>query len=291
MVQYNRVNTKLSNLQLSKLKNAAKNNEGTTLRMGNKNFNKEKLPHELLLTTRQTTKLRYSIQNNMSADAKFSKAQIKKRIQSGSFLGKLLGRFLSKLIKLAISVGKNLLASLGLSAAISAADAGIQKSIFGSGITTLKIGNKELNDLMKIIKVLENHGVLLKGITKTVQNDVKSQRGDFLSVLLGTLGASLLGDVLSKGLLGSGMYRAGEGKGIVRAGEEIRKKKSLMLAHPLTNFEIQDYYKNGVNSRNNLSKIKNGAYILNLMNALILKHIGLLYLNRTIKLFTLMVWV
>ena len=77
---------------------------------------------------------------------------------------------------------------------------------------------------MKIIKVLENHGVLLKGITKTAQNAVKSQRGGFLSMLLGTLGASILGDVLSKGLLGSGMYRAREGKGIVTADKGIRKK-------------------------------------------------------------------
>ena len=79
-------------------------------------------------------------------------------------------------------------------------------------------------------------------------------------MLLGTLGVSLLS--------GRGLYRAGEGKGLFRAGEGI-KKKALMPAHPLTNFEIQNYYKNeprfnGVYSRDNFPKIKNGIYIINL---------------------------
>ena len=78
MVEYNKVNAKLSNLQLSKLKTEVKSNEGTTLRISNKNFNKEELPHELYLATTQITKLRKNIENNMSADIKISKAQIKK---------------------------------------------------------------------------------------------------------------------------------------------------------------------------------------------------------------------
>ena len=90
MVEYNAINVTLSNLQLSKLKAAVKNNEGTTLRIGNKNFNKEELPRELFLTTRQITKLRNKIENNMSADMKLSKAQIKKIIMSGSGLGSIL---------------------------------------------------------------------------------------------------------------------------------------------------------------------------------------------------------
>ena len=193
--------------------------------MGNKNFNKQELPNELFLTTRQITKLRNKIGNNMSADIKLSKAKLKKPAQSGGILGRLLGRFLPKLIKPAISTGKNLLAPLGLSA-MSAADAGIQKSIFsGSGITTLKFGNNELTDLMKIIKILEDHNILLKGITKTAQNEVKSQRGGFLSMLMGTLGASLLGDILSRGLLGKGIVTAGEGiKKIINAREFFSEK-------------------------------------------------------------------
>ena len=162
MVEQNKINTKLSNVQLSKLKSAVKNNEGTTLRMSNKNFNKLDLPHELFLTTR-ITKLKNKNGNNMSTDIKLSKAQIRKTVQSGEFLGRLLGRFLPKLIKPAISLGKNVLAPLGLSAAMSAADAGIQKNIFGLGTTsagnklddtmnTVRISNSVLSSMMKIIK-------------------------------------------------------------------------------------------------------------------------------------------
>ena len=113
-----------------------------------------------------------------------------------------------------------------------------------------------MNDIMKIIKSLEDSRILLKEIIKTIRNETKEQKGGILSMLLGTLGASLLGNLLS-------------GKGFLRAGEGI-KKKSLMPAHPLTNFEITEYYENeprfnGVFSRNKLPKmIKNGAYIINL---------------------------
>ena len=76
MVEYTKVTAKLTNLQLSKLKKAVKNNDSTTLRIGIKNLNKEDLPHELLSTTRQNTKLRNAINNNMATDLKLSKAQI-----------------------------------------------------------------------------------------------------------------------------------------------------------------------------------------------------------------------
>ena len=80
MVEYTKVNVKLTDLQLSKLKKAVKNNDSTTLRIGIKNLNKEDLPHELLLTTIQNTKLRNAINNNMATDLKLSKAQIKQLI-------------------------------------------------------------------------------------------------------------------------------------------------------------------------------------------------------------------
>ena len=80
MVEYNKINTKLSNLPLNKLKTAVKNNEGTTLRKGAKMFNSNNLRYELFLTTRQTIKLRNAIENNMSTDIKLSKAQISKII-------------------------------------------------------------------------------------------------------------------------------------------------------------------------------------------------------------------
>ena len=91
MVECNVVIAKLSNFQLNKLKSAVKIKQGTTLRMSARMFNGKNPPHELLLTTRQTTKLRNAIENNMSSDMKPSKAQISKLIQSGGFLGKLLG--------------------------------------------------------------------------------------------------------------------------------------------------------------------------------------------------------
>ena len=94
MIEYNIVNAKLSNSQLNKLKSAVKNKQRTTLRMTARMFNGNNLPHELLLTTRQITKLRNNIENNLQTDKKLSKAQISKIIQSGEFLGKLLGPLL-----------------------------------------------------------------------------------------------------------------------------------------------------------------------------------------------------
>ena len=78
MVECSKINCKLTNVQLSKFKKAVKSNEGATLRLGIKNFNKDELPHELLLTTRQNTKFRNAINNNLATDIKLSKAQIKK---------------------------------------------------------------------------------------------------------------------------------------------------------------------------------------------------------------------
>ena len=89
--------------------------------------------------------------------------------------------------------------------------------ILESGNTTLIISNKDMEDLIKRVKSLEDSGLLLKGVTESVQNEVKEQKGGFLSMLLGTLGASLLGNLLT----GKGIYRAGKGKGINRAGEGI----------------------------------------------------------------------
>ena len=106
MVEYNTINAKLSDSQLNKLKSAVKNKQGTTLRMSVRMFNGDNLPHELLLTTRQTTKLRNAIENNMATDTKLSEAQISKIIQSGGFLGKLLGPLLKTGLPLLKSVIK-----------------------------------------------------------------------------------------------------------------------------------------------------------------------------------------
>ena len=134
----------------------------------------------------------------MSTDLILSKAQISKIIQSGGFLGSLLSKLAGPLMKVAIPLAKNVLAPLGITAAASAIDAGIQKEIYGSGrpsSTTLIISNKEMNGMMKIVHALEDSNILLKGVTKTMKNEKREQKGRFLSMLLGTLGASLLGNL------------------------------------------------------------------------------------------------
>ena len=100
--------------------------------------------------------------------------------------------------------------------------------MLGSGTTTLIISNDEMNDIIKIVKSLEDSGVLLKGISEIIQHEAEKQKGGFLSMLLGTLGASLLGNLLSGG------------KGVIRAGEGIKKKNNsnlLIPFHPLTKCE------------------------------------------------------
>ena len=117
MIEYNTINVKLSNSQLNKLKSAVKNRQGTTLRMNVRMFNGNNLPHELFLTQR----------HNLQTDIKLSKAQISKIFQSGRFLGKLLGPLLKTGLPLLKSVIKPL-GLLGLTAASSAKDAGVQKT-------------------------------------------------------------------------------------------------------------------------------------------------------------------
>ena len=143
----------------------------------------------------------------MSTDLNFSKPQISKIIQSGGFLGRLLGSLLKTglpLIKNVINaLASSVLIPLGLTAAVSAADAGTHKKILGSGTATLIILNEEINDIIKIVADLEDSNILLKGVTETIINEAKEQKGTFLSMLLGTLGASQFGNLST-------------GKGIVR---------------------------------------------------------------------------
>ena len=142
MVEYSRANVKLSDTQLKKLKITVKDKTGTTLRISLKIFDGNDLPHELLLTTRQKTKLRNAFSNNMSTDLKLYKAQISKTIQSGGFLGSLLSKLAGPLMKVVIPLGKTVLAPLGITVPASAIDAGIQKKIHGSGTATFKRRNE-----------------------------------------------------------------------------------------------------------------------------------------------------
>ena len=138
-------------------------------------FSANNIPHEWLLTIKQTTKLRNAIENNMSTDIKLSKAQISKIIQSGGFLGSLLSKIAGPLMKVAAPIAKNILAPLN---------------------------------------------ILLKGVTKTIKNETKEQKRGLLSMLLGTLGTSLLGNLLS----GKETVRAGETIARAGYGSSIKKK-------------------------------------------------------------------
>ena len=204
---YNKVNAKLSQSQINKLKHAAQNKTGVTLRISKSMLGKDEddFPHELMLTNTQVAKLR----KQKSADIKLSKAQMSKMTQSGGFL--------STLLKFGMPLLKNVIAPLGLTAAMSATDAGIQKKIWGKGVgnTTLVISNQELSDIFEIIKLLEEKGILVKGTTETTKSEAQKQKGGFLGMLLGTLGASLLGNMLA----GKGIVRAGEG--VTRAGQDF----------------------------------------------------------------------
>ena len=184
-------------------------------------------PHELLLINRQISNLRKAFANYLSTDFKLSKTQISKRKQSGGFLGRLpcplLKTRLLLMKKIIKPLPKSVLISLGLTAAASAADAGIHKKILGSGHqpsssashynnTILIISNDEMKDITKIVKSLEDSCLSPEGVSETIQHEAKEQRGEFLGMLLGTLGATLLGNNLA----GKEINTAGEG--IVRSG-------------------------------------------------------------------------
>ena len=151
-----------------------------------------------LLTNTQVSRIREAFAYNNSANIKLSKTQLYKIGQLGGFLGRLLGPLLISGLPLIGNVLKSLARSvlipLGLTAA--AADAAIHKKMFRSGVNTL-ISNEEMNDVMKIVKSLEESGLLIKGISETITNEAKEQKGEFLGLPLGTLGGSLLGNLLT----------------------------------------------------------------------------------------------
>ena len=228
MTQYNSLNVKLSNSQLNKLKSAIKNETEVVLRLSSNMIedNETDFPHKLLLTNRQVANLRKAFADKSSTDITLSKTQISKMIQSGGFLGRLLGPLLRTVLPLIRNVikplAKSVLIPLGLTAAVSPEDAGIHKKILESGKnpsdsashnnTILIISNDEMKYIMRIVKSLKDSDLLLKGVSETIQNEAKEQNGGFLSMLLGTLGASVLGNILAC----KEINRAGEGA--IRAG-------------------------------------------------------------------------
>ena len=163
----------------------------------------------------------------MWTNLKLSKAQISKTIQSEEFLGSLLSKLAGPLMKVSIPLAKNLLAPLGITKI---------KRTHGSGTTTLIISNDEINDMMKIVQALEDSNILLKGVTKTIKNKTKEPKGGFLYMLLGTLGAILLGNLLSGKEIVRAGFRNKKGKGIVRElvlkikkGKELEKLVLVVL--------------------------------------------------------------
>ena len=179
-------------------------------------------PHKLLLTNGQVANLRKAFASHTSTDIKLSKTQLSKMIQLGGFLGRLLGPLLKTGLPLTKSViqplTKSVLIPLVLTAAPSAPDAGIHKKILGFGHNaTLIISNDKIKNILKIVKSLEDSGILLEGVSETIKNEAKEQSGGFLSILLSTLGAS----ILSKTLTSKGVIRAGygsKGQGTIRVG-------------------------------------------------------------------------
>ena len=185
---------------------------------GDSNY-KNNFPHKLLLTNTQVSKLCKAFANDSLANVKLSKTQLHKIGKSGGFLGRRLGPLLKTGLPLIGNVlkplAKSVLIPLGLTAAASATDAAIHKKMLGSGVTTLVILNEEMNDIMEIIKSLEESGLLIKGVSETIKNEAKEQNEGFIEMLLGTLGATLLGNHLT----GKNTIIAGEG--IIRAGQDF----------------------------------------------------------------------
>ena len=166
---------------------------------------------KLLLTETQVSKLCKAFVSNSSANMKLAETQLHKIEQSGGFLGRPLGPLLKNglsLIGNALKpLAKSVLIPLALIAATSATYAAIHNKMFASRVTTLIISNKEMNDIMKTVKPPEESGLSIKGVRKTIKNEAKEQKGGFLSMSLGTLGVSLLGNLLTV----KGMITAGEG--------------------------------------------------------------------------------
>ena len=211
MANYQEARVKLINTQLNKLKSAGKNKAGTILRLNKKNFEDEALPHELFRATRQTTKIRDAFANNRSTDIRLSKAKISKIILSGESFGSWLDNLGRKtLTNVAIPLARDNLPGL-VTNLTSRAINKLGRKTSGKGAVTAR---KDMNDIVRIVKSLEDLGVLIDGVTEAVKDKIKKQKGGFLGALLRTLAASLVQPVISsvvKGISGRGVRGAGRG--------------------------------------------------------------------------------
>ena len=231
MAQYNTLHVKVSNSPLSKLKSEIKNGTEVTLKLssnvvGDSN-DENSFPYKLLSTNTKVSKLRKAFANGSSANVKLSKTQLHKIVQSGGFLSRLLGPLLKTAFPLKKNVLKPLVKSviipLGSSTSVSATDAANQKKVLGSGhpldfaprMTSLIISNKGMNDIIKTANSFEESGWLIKDVIETIKNERKEQKEGFLGMVLDTLGASLLWNLLAS----KGTVRSGEGT--IRVGQDF----------------------------------------------------------------------
>ena len=182
MAQYKILNIKMSNSQLNKLKSGIKNDTEVTLKISSNVVGDSNDEHNFswkLLTNTQVSKLHKAFANNSSANIKLSKTQLHKIGQSGGFLGRLLGPLLKTGLPLIGNVlkplAKSVLIPLGLTPAASATDAAVHRKMFVSGTTTLIISNEEMNDIMKIVKSLEESGLLMKRVSKIIRKRTKQK--------------------------------------------------------------------------------------------------------------------
>ena len=133
-------------------------------------------------------------------------------------------------MKVAVTLAKNILAPLGITGAASAIDAGIQKKMHGFGTTTLIISNEEMNDIIKILQDLEDSNILLKGGTKTIENETKEQKGGFLSMSLGTFRSIFIRKLIIK----KRSCKKGTVKRNCNLVTVLQLKKALIPTHPST---------------------------------------------------------
>ena len=176
MANYPKARVKLTNTQLNKLKAAAKYKKGTILRIINENFDDEQLPHELFLTTRQTTKIRNAFTNNMSTYIKLAKAQTSKIIQWGGSFVSWLGNLGKKALRnIATPLARENLPGLESNLASNVTDK-FERKLSGNGAVRAGIGftlfilNEDMHDIIKIIKSLEDSGALIDRVTETVKH-------------------------------------------------------------------------------------------------------------------------
>ena len=181
MVNYEEARVKLTNTQLKKLSYAAKNKTGTTLWITKKNFQEDELRHELFLTTKQRGKIN-TFAKNMLTDIKLNKAKLYKIIHSGGFLSNTIGKIgKEELMNLAVPLAKDVLPKLATKATLSILDKFERKiSVWvavraGKGFI-LFISNKDMDYFIRIVKSLENSGLLIDGTTETVQHEIKENK-------------------------------------------------------------------------------------------------------------------